>query len=177
MSDWDDDDNDINQQQGNKGGQGGGLRAQLEAALKANKELRGELDKTKAQLRTEAVARVVQAKGLKPKVSKLIPADVEPTEEAITKWLEEWGDVFGGESLKETPAEPEKPKVAVEANADDDLNNAAYADRMRALGQATGQGAAPMKDEDLMRKLNDPGLERKDLMALIHAAGGGVGTG
>lgn len=174
---WDDDDLEDNSQQQTPGK---GLRQQLEAALKRNKELESKLAETTTQLRKEAVARVIQGKGLKAKVAKLIPNDVEPSEEAITKWLEEWGDVFGVDNLKETPPEDQgqqAPKPGAEPNPDDDLSNAAFADKLRAMGQVTGQATAPVKDEDVLRRLNDPNLDRKGLMELINAAGGGYGTG
>ncbi len=169
---WDYDDDETEPQQQT---QGKGLRQQLEAALKRNKELETQLTETKGQLRKEAVARVIQGKGYKAKVAKLIPGDVDPTDEAISKWLEEWGDVFGTDNLKETPVEP--VKAAVEPNADDDLSNAAFADKLRAMGMVTGQAAAPVKDEDMLRKLQSPDLDRKSLIELINAAGGGYGSG
>jgi hypothetical protein len=181
VSDWDDDDFDNDHQgQQQQPSKGGGMRAQLEEALKQNKELRKQLDTATKQLRSEAVARVIQGKGLKAKVAKLIPGDVEPNEEAITKWLDEWGDVFGVDNLKEPAKEPEgtpAPKPAVEPNHDDDLSNAAYADQMRRMGQLTGQGQAPMKESDVMAKLTDPNTDRKELLNLIAQHGGGYGTG
>lgn len=181
VSEWDDDfDNDgQGQQQATKGG---GMRAQLEEVLKQNRELRKQLDTANRQLRTATVADVLRAKGLKSKVAKLIPADVEPSEEAITKWLDEYGDVFGVENLKEpvvkeADAGTEAPKPAVEPNHDDDLSNAEYANQMRRMGQLTGQGQAPMKEADIMAKLADPNLDRKELLNLIAQHGGGYGTG
>lgn len=156
------------------------MRAQLEAALKQNSELRKQLDTANKQLRAVTVADVLRAKGLKPKVAKLIPADVEPNEEAITKWLDEYGDVFGVENLKEPAKEAEgaqAPKPPVEPNHDDDLSNAEYANQMRRMGQLTGQGQAPMKESDVMAKLMDPNTDRKELLNLITQHGGGYGTG
>jgi hypothetical protein len=177
MSEWDyeEDDADNRPQQQRQESKGGGMRAQLEAALRENKELKQKLTTVEADLRREAVARVISAKGLKPKVAKLIPADVDPTDDAIGKWLEEWGDVFGVDNLK-VEVEPES-KPPVENSGEDDMTNQQYAERLAAMGRATSAGGPPMKDEDVLKKLQDPSLDRKSLMEMINAAGGGYGTG
>lgn len=178
MSDQWDDYDDENETGNQPQQQGKGMRAQLEKALKENTELKTKLAETQKQLRSEAVARVIQSKGLKGKVAKLIPGDVEPNEEAITKWLDEWGDVLGIDNLKETKSEGDiKPPPPVENSGDDDLSNAQYAEKMAALGRATQQAAPPMKEEDMLKRLQDPNLDRKALMEMINAAGGGYGVG
>lgn len=168
---WDYDDDETTQQQ--KQG-GGGLRAQLEAALKKNKELETKLADTDAKLRKEAVNRIISSKGYKPKVAKLIPREVEPTDEAITKWLEDYADIFNLEKKEED--EGEKPAPA-EPNPADDAANADYARQLAAMGAATGSGMPPMKEADLMKQIMDPTMDRKKLQDLIAAHGGGFGVG
>ena len=51
------------------------------------------------------IKEAISAKGLNPKIAALIPADVEPTDEAVTKWLSEYGDVFSPPSTDQA-AEP-----------------------------------------------------------------------
>lgn len=177
MSDqWDDEEFETDNQQ-QRQPQGKGMRSQLEQALKENKALKTELTEAKANLRKEAVARVITAKGYKGKVAKLIPADVEPNEEAITKWLDEWADVFGGDNLKAEPETQAAQKPPAENSADDDLSNHEYAQKLAAVGRATGSAGAPMKDEDVVKRLQDPSLDRKGLLEMINAAGGGYGSG
>lgn len=168
--DYDDDDN-ANQQQ-----KGGGLRAQLEAALKKNKELETKLGETQTQLRKEAVSRIISSKGYKAKVAKLIPKDVDPTDEAITQWLDEYGDVLGADNLKQDSQQQQK-QAPVEPDEGDDAANSEYARQMGAMGVVTGQGTQPGKDADLIKQIMDPGMDKQKLMALINAHGGGVGVG
>lgn len=172
MSDqWFDDDNDSNDGQQ----QGKGLRAQLEAALKKNRELEQKLQQSQKDLRREAVTRVIRDKGFKAKVAKLVPADVDPTDEAITKWLDEWGDVFGVDGLKEPEQQPAQRQTVPDPA--DELSNAEYAQQLAAMGATTATAQAPVKDEDLMKRILDPNTDRKALMELINAHGGGVGVG
>ena len=77
------------------------LRAALKAAQKELKGAKAEL-KTQAeqldtflkQSRGSSLADLLKAKGVDPKVSSLIPASVETTEDAVNQWLEQFADVF-----------------------------------------------------------------------------------
>ena len=59
------------------------------------KELESEASNFKSQTRQRTVKDVLTSKGINPKVAALIPQDIEPTEEAVSGWLDEYGDVFG----------------------------------------------------------------------------------
>ncbi len=170
-TDWDFDEDENSGQPQNKGG---GLRAQLEQALKDNKELRGKLDAAEKNLRKEAVTRVISGKGYKPKLAKLIPADVEPTDEGITKWLDEYGDLFGVDNMKE---QQEQQQQTDTASAEDDGANSEFAQQLAAMGRTTAGAQPPVKQEDILKRLQDPSLEKKALLEMIAAQGGGYGSG
>jgi hypothetical protein len=75
------------------------------------KELEVESTTLKNQTRQRTVKDVLTAKGVNPKVAAFIPQDIEITEEAVSNWLNEYGDVFGvkqesqeGESQAQNPA-------------------------------------------------------------------------
>jgi len=70
------------------------LRKQLKAKADAEKELNQKLEKAYGQLRTQTINEVLSSKGVPSKVAALIPKDVDPTPEGLTKWLEEYGEVF-----------------------------------------------------------------------------------
>lgn len=70
---------------------GKGLRAQLEAALAANKELSEELNKVKGTARKLTVAETLRQKGIRPGVAKFIGNDVED----IEAWLQENAEDLG----------------------------------------------------------------------------------
>lgn len=69
---------------------------------KRSKELESELQQIREQSRSRNLADVLAKKGLNPKVAKLIPNDVESSEEAIDQWIAEYGDVFGIEQSTES---------------------------------------------------------------------------
>ena len=172
MSDQWDDQNDDNQQDQQQGGKG--LRAQLEAALAANRAQAEELSKLRAAARTQAVSDVLKAKNYPAKVAKLIPKDVEPTEEAVTAWLDEYGDLFGVAKQQATV------DTATEAAPEDEpMDDAAmaYIQMSRQMGNVTAGAMTPDKQKDLLAQINDPAMTRDKLVALIEQQGGGTGTG
>lgn len=79
----------------------GQLRKALRAQEKANKELNAkveELSKTNTELsgkvRGVTLTEMLKAKGAKPALAKFM-TDVEPSEENVTAWLAENGELFG----------------------------------------------------------------------------------
>ena len=111
---------------------------------KANKQKEKELAEIKAQFenlskaqRERAVKDVLESRGVNSKVAKFIPSDIDPTEESLSKWLEDNADVFGFQvEDKQTPAvDPQQ------ANAYKKMNS------------AVDSGLTPDSNEDIMRKL------------------------
>src|SRR5258706_6661091 len=150
-NEWDDpddgNDGQQNQNQNQNQNQGNGLRKQLEAAIAANKAQTVELNKLKAEARTSAVAKVLEAKKVNAKVAKLVPADVEPTTEAVEKWLDEFGDVFG------IKAEEPEGENATPPDPDADAAAQAYIAAMRQMGTLTTGALTPSKEADLLAKI------------------------
>jgi multidrug resistance efflux pump len=105
-----------------------GLRAQLEAVLAEKKALQEEVANLKGTVRSRQVADILSAKGVSPKVANLIPSNVEG-EEAVSKWLEDFSDVFGiksGEAQADATAQAAAVAASPEAAATQrlqDLNN------------------------------------------------------
>ncbi len=95
------------------------LRKQREDAVNEAKALKAQLAALQNQVRTQTVAGVLKDKGVPAKVAKLVPADVEATEEAVVKWLEEFGDVFGAAApaVTTTTGEDAHPKPGVSQEA------------------------------------------------------------
>ncbi len=95
------------------------LRKQREDAVNEAKALKAQLAALQNQVRTQTVAGVLKDKGVPAKVAKLVPADVEATEEAVVKWLEEFGDVFGAAApaVTTTTGEDAPPKSGVSQEA------------------------------------------------------------
>lgn len=154
------------------------VRAQLRKLEKENKDLMGKLNAALAAQRTSTIKDVLSEKKLPAKLAKLIPNDVEPTTEAVQKWLDEYGDLFTQTptSTNSTDADT-KNDTGGNAETTDEDSIAAMNAALR-LAQVTNGGKAPSsKPEELLAKILDPTLKQEDLMKLIEANGGGVGVG
>lgn len=109
---------------------------------KRMKELETEATTLKAQTRSRVVKDVLTQKGVNAKVAAFIPQDLEPSEEAITNWLNEYGDVFGVKENAEAPAADAKAQAqAPDLNAQTRINNVV----------STGMPTQP--DDDAMAKI------------------------
>jgi uncharacterized protein YgfB (UPF0149 family) len=128
----------------------GQLRKVNRALEKRAKELEQELSGLKTQTRQRTVKDVLQAKGLNPKIAAFIPQDIDSSEEAITTWVNEYGDVFG----IQTPSEEKPAAKSSEVMAQARINNIA------------ATGTAPDVDEDAFAKIA-AAKTREDLDALL----------
>ena len=128
----------------------GQLRKVNRALEKRAKELEAELSGLRTQTRQRTVKDVLQAKGLNPKIAVFIPQDIETSEEAITNWVNEYGDVFGIQSTNEEKPAANNPEVMAQAR----INNIA------------ATGAAPDVDEDAFAKIAGA-KTKEDLDALL----------
>ena len=79
------------------------LRKQLRDAHAANKKLETDLTEFKSKFRQQSVAEALKAKGVNPKIAKLIPDGVDD----VDAWLTEFGDVFGATAPE--PPQQESP--------------------------------------------------------------------
>lgn len=143
------------------------LRKQLREKSKNEKTLNDQLAAAQGQLRENAVSTVLKDKGVSPKVAKLIPSDVDPTPEAVEKWLGEFGDVF---NIKRDENDDQGDGQEVqEASPDQETLQ-----RINATTQ-TAQPAA-VGNEAVMQRLRDPSLTKDQLLALVNGtASGGAG--
>lgn len=117
------------------------LVKQLRKANKAkDKELAdlqtkmGELSKAQ---RERAIKDVLEARGVNKKIASFIPQDLDPTEESLSKWLDDYGDVFGLQA-----AESNQNNV-------DPAQAAAYTK----MNQAINGGLTPDSTDDIMKRL------------------------
>ena len=112
------------------------LRKQLKAKDKETAELKNQFESLSKAQRERAIKDTLEARGVNGKVAKFIPQDLDPTEESLSKWLEDNADVFGFQ------VEDKQPAV-------DPAQAAAY----KKMNSAVDQGLTPDSTEDLMRKL------------------------
>lgn len=171
-SQWNYSDDDDRDDQGQADSQKpkGGMREYIKQLEARNKELETRLTEAEGKARTAALQNVVTEKKLNPKVVKLLPKDIEPTTDAIEKWLEEFGDVF---NLKQPEPEADSQGEVEEQ----DPAEQEYRQQMGQISNAANNGRPPAREKDLLAKLTSRELTKADLEALITQQGGGYGAG
>jgi chorismate mutase len=128
---------------------------------KANKQKEKELADLKAQFeglskaqRERAIKDVLESRGVNGKIAKFIPSDLDPTEESLSKWLDDNGDVFGF-----TATDSNQPVV-------DPAQAAAY----KKMNNVTDQGLTPDSHDDIMRRLMSAN-SKEELDEVIRQSG------
>lgn len=102
------------------------LRKQISAKTKAEKELREQLATLQKAHRDTTVRDALKSVGVSEKVARLVPADLEPTAEAVTAWYKEYADVFGAPQGAGAPESHEvEPDVAAQIDAMQQLSSGA----------------------------------------------------
>jgi hypothetical protein len=151
--DYEDDEDDITTSDS-----GNDLVKQLR---KANKQKDKELAELKAQFgdiskaqRERAIKDTLEARGVNSKIAKFIPSDIDPTEESLSKWLDENGDVFGFQTT-ESNQNTVDPKQAADYNR---MNN------------VTSQAQTPDSSDDILRKLMSAN-SKEELDEVIRMSG------
>jgi len=129
---------------------------------KANKQKEKELAELKAQFeglskaqRERAIKDALESRGVNSKIAKFIPADIDPTEESLSKWLDDNGDVFGFSATEPT----NQPAV-------DPAQAAAY----KRMNSVTEQGLTPDASDDIMRRLMSAN-SKEELDEVIRMSG------
>jgi len=155
MSNYDYEDDDID----TPSNDGGDLVKQLR---KATKQKDKELAELKAQYeslakanRERAIKDALASRGVNSKIAAFIPQDIDPTEESVSKWLEDYADVFG----YETQANQATPNV-------DPKQAAAY----QRMTNAVEQGVTPEFQAQIHQKLMNAN-SREELDEIIRASG------
>lgn len=128
---------------------------------KANKQKEKELADLKSQFETlnkqqreRAIKDVLEARGVNKKISAFIPQDLDPTEESLSKWLDDNGDVFGLDTT-----ESNQPVV-----------DQATQDAYQKMNKLTGQGITPDSGDDIYRKLMNAN-SKEELDEVIRQSG------
>jgi hypothetical protein len=132
---YEDDDDDVTTSDN-----GNDLVKQLRKAAKQKDkelaELRAQFEGVSKAQRERNIKDVLESRGVNSKIAKFIPSDLDPTEESLSKWLDDNGDVFG------FATESNQPVV-------DPAQAAAY----KKMNSVTEQGLTPDASDDIMRKL------------------------
>ena len=129
---------------------------------KATKQKDKELAELKAQFeslnksqRERAIKDALASRGVNSKIASFIPQDIDPTEESVSKWLEDYADVFGIE-VSQTQATPNV-----------NPNDAAAYKRMT---NSADSGVSPEHNGDIMQKLMNANT-KEELDEVIRLSG------
>ena len=129
---------------------------------KASKQKDKELQELKAQFeglnkaqRERAIKDALASRGVNSKIASFIPQDIDPTEESVSKWLEDYADVFGIET-GQTQATPNV-----------NPNDAAAYKRMT---NSADSGVSPEHNGDIMQKLMNAN-SKEELDEVIRLSG------
>jgi hypothetical protein len=129
---------------------------------KATKQKDKELAELKAQFeslnkaqRERAIKDALASRGVNGKIAAFIPQDIDPTEESVSKWLEDYADVFGYES-NQTQATPNV--------------NPADAAAYKRMTNTVEAGVSPEHNDNIMQKLMNAN-SREELDEVIRLSG------
>jgi hypothetical protein len=149
---YEDDEDDFTQESGNND-----LVKQLRKAAKQKdkelQELRAQFEGISKAQRERSIKDVLESRGVNSKIAKFIPSDVDSTEESLSKWLDDNGDVFGFST------ESNQPVV-----------DPAQASAYKRMNNVTEQGMTPDASDDIMRKLMSAN-SKEELDDIIRQSG------
>ena len=131
------------------------LRKQLKAKEKELSEKESALTNLSKAQRERAIKDTLASRGVNGKIAAFIPQDIDPTEESVSKWLEDYADVFGIE-VNQTQATPNV----------DPAQAAAY----KRMTNAVESGASPEHNDNIMQKLMNAN-SREELDEVIRLSG------
>jgi hypothetical protein len=117
-------------------------------------ELRSQFESLNKSQRERAIKDALASRGVNSKIASFIPQDIDPTEESVSKWLEDYADVFGIEvSQNQTP----------NVNPND---AAAY----KRMTNSADSGVSPEHNGDIMQRLMNAN-SKEELDDVIRLSG------
>jgi len=131
------------------------LRKASKQKDKELQELRAQFDNLSKGQRERAIKDLLASRGVNSKIASFIPQDIDPTEESLSKWLDDYADVFGFES-SQTQATPNV----------DPAQAAAY----KRMTNSADSGASPEHNGDIMQKLMNAN-SKEELDEVIRLSG------
>jgi hypothetical protein len=131
------------------------LRKASKQKDKELQELRAQFENLSKGQRERAIKDVLATRGVNSKIASFIPQDIDPTEESLSKWLDDYADVFGFES-SQTQATPNV----------DPAQAAAY----KRMTNSADSGASPEHNGDIMQKLMNAN-SKEELDEVIRLSG------
>ena len=130
------------------------LRKAAKQKDKELQELRAQFEGLNKAQRERAIKDALASRGVNSKIASFIPQDIDPTEESVSKWLEDYADVFG---------------IEVSQNQTPNVNPADAAAYKRMTNSADS-GTSPEHNGDIMQKLMNANT-KEELDDIIRLSG------
>jgi len=93
--DYEDEDDDITTESNSSNDLVKQLRKAAKQKDKELAELRDKFEGLSKAQRERSIKDALERRGVNQKIASFIPQDIDPTEESVSKWLEDYADVFG----------------------------------------------------------------------------------
>jgi len=117
-------------------------------------ELRSQFESLSKGQRDRTIKDALASRGINPKIASFIPQDIDPTEESVSKWLEDYADVFGIET-----SQTQTPNVSP-------ADAASY----KRMTNTADSGSSPEHNADIMQRLLNTN-SREELDEVIRTSG------
>ena len=117
-------------------------------------ELRSQFESLSKGQRDRSIKDALASRGINPKIASFIPQDIDPTEESVSKWLEDYADVFGIET-----SQTQTPNVSP-------ADAASY----KRMTNTADSGSSPEHNADIMQRLLNTN-SREELDEVIRTSG------
>ena len=117
-------------------------------------ELRAQFDGLSKAQRERSIKDALERRGVNQKIASFIPQDIDPTEESVSKWLEDYADVFGIDLGQNQSTNVDPADIA------------AY----KKMTQAAEAGITPEAGQDIMSRLMNAN-SKEELDAVIRESG------
>jgi hypothetical protein len=150
-NEWYEDDDDFFEEEDQTSGLQN-LRKADRAKSKRIKELETELESLRSFQRQSVVSSVLNERGVNPKIATFIPSDVANDPESISKWLDEYGEVFGVQPQAQQPMVDQENLSA-----------------LRQIDAVTNSALSPDDVNDMFSRLNNA-QSAEELMEMIYGA-------
>lgn len=150
MSNYEDDEDDFELDSNDAFSQ---LRKANKQKDKQLKEIQQELAELRKEKRDRTIKETLTARGVNPKIAAFIPQDIDLTEESLSNWLAENGDVFGVSNQQSNQASSNLPEGFKEnyIKAQSTVDAGLTADRERLIQAQMEEAAA--KGPDALKQL------------------------
>lgn len=126
------------------------FRKQIKAEKKARLEAESKLAELSKGQKERAIKDVLTSKGVRQSIAKYIPADLEPTEQAIESWLADNAEDFGLQF-------EQKPPI-----------NSADVNALRQMDRTIDGASAPASEQDLMARMLAHDGDEDDFLSMIR---------